>query len=169
MEGLLVTKKTCALVELLQDLPDPRRQCANLKHPLEDVLVLGFCGTLAGCDDFVEIAAWANLHIDFFRTFLELPNGIPSHDTFSRVFAAVRPTAVQAVLLAWLHQRRGDPGKLIHIDGKAMRRTRRASRKLGALHVVSAWASEAGLTLGQVAVDAKSNEITAIPELLELL
>jgi predicted transposase YbfD/YdcC len=164
-----VTKKTCALVELLQDLPDPRRQCANLKHRLEDILVLGFCGTLAGCDDFVEIAAWANLHIDFFRTFLELPNGIPSHDTFSRVFAAVRPSAVQAVLLAWLYQRRGESGQLIHIDGKAMRRTRRASRKLGALHVVSAWASQAGLTLGQVAVDAKSNEITAIPELLELL
>jgi predicted transposase YbfD/YdcC len=76
---------------------------------------------------------------------------------------------VQAVLLAWLHQRRGGPGKLIHIDGKAMRRTRRASQKLGALHIVSAWASQAGLTLGQVAVDAKSNEITAIPELLELL
>lgn len=161
--------QTCALVEQLQAIPDPRRQCQNLKHRLEDILVLGFCGTLAGCDDFVEIAAWANRHLGFFQTFLELPNGIPSHDTFTRVFATVRPSGVQAVLLAWLHQRHGEPGKLIHIDGKAMRRTRRASQKLGPLHVVSAWASQAGLTLGQVAADAKSNEITAIPLLLELL
>lgn len=160
---------SCALVEQLQDLPDPRRQCRNLKHPLVDILVLGFCGTLAGCDDFVEIVAWANLNSAFFRTFLELPHGIPSHHTFRRLFSAIRPTALQAVLLAWLHQRRGGPGDLVHIDGKAMRHTRRASQHLGALHVVSAWASEAGLTLGQVAVDAKSNEITAIPQLLELL
>jgi predicted transposase YbfD/YdcC len=168
-EGLPVAKMSCALVEQLQDIPDPRRQCRNLKHPLADILLLGFCGTLAGCDDFVEIAAWAHLHLDFFHTFLQLPHGIPSHDTFRRVFTAIRPGALQAVLLAWLHQRRGGSGELVHIDGKAMRRTRRASQQLGALHVVSAWASEAGLTLGQVAVDAKSNEITAIPQLLELL
>jgi predicted transposase YbfD/YdcC len=124
---------------------------------------------LAGCDDFVEIATWAGLHETFFRTFLELPEGIPSHDTFTRVFAAVRGDALQGILVPWLQQRRGAPGELIHIDGKAMRRTRRDSHKLGALHVVSAWASEAGLTLGQVAVDAKSNEITAIPLLLEVL
>ncbi len=161
--------KTCALVEQLKALPDPRRQCRNLKHRLEDVLILGFCGTLAGCDDFVEIATWAGLHEDFFRTFLDLPHGIPSHDTFTRVFAAVRGDALQGILLPWLHQRRGPAGELVHIDGKAMRRTRRAAQQLGALHVVSAWASEAGLTLGQVAVDAKSNEITAIPLLLEVL
>jgi predicted transposase YbfD/YdcC len=124
---------------------------------------------LAGCDDFVEIAAWARTHQDFFRSFLDLPNGIPSHDTFTRVFALLKPDTVQGVLLPWLQERRGRPGELIHIDGKAMRHTRRNSPKLGALHVVSAWASQAGLTLGQVAVDAKSNEITAIPELLELL
>jgi predicted transposase YbfD/YdcC len=131
--------------------------------------VLGFCGVLAGCDDFVEIAAWARLHEAFFRTFLELPNGIPAHDTFTRVFAMVQPSALQGVLVAWLQQRRGLPGALLHIDGKTLRHTRRGSHHLGALHVVSAWASEAGLTLGQVAVDAKSNEITAIPQLLELL
>jgi predicted transposase YbfD/YdcC len=164
-----MAEKTCALVEQLKALPDPRRQCRNLKHLLEDILILGFCGALAGCDDFVEVAAWAGLHEDFFRTFLELPEGIPSHDTLTRVFAMVRADTLQAVLLPWLHQRRGGPGELVHIDGKAMRRTRRDSHKLGALHVVSAWASEAGLTLGQVAVDAKSNEITAIPLLLELL
>src|SRR6516225_3639997 len=164
-----MAEKTCPLVEQLQAIPDPRRQCRNLKHLLTDILLLGFCGTLAGCDDFVEIASWAGLHEDFFRTFLELPHGIPSHDTFNRVFAVVRSDALQAILLPWLHQRRGAAGELVHIDGKAMRRTRRDSRKLGALHVVSAWASQTGLTLGQVAVEAKSNEITALPELLVLL
>jgi predicted transposase YbfD/YdcC len=164
-----MAEKTCALVEQLKALPDPRRQCRNLKHLLHDVLVLGFCGTLAGCDDFVEIASWASLHQEFFRTFLELPEGIPSHDTFARVFAAVGADALQAIVLPWLHRRRGAAGPLVHIDGKALRRTRRDSHRLGPLHVVSAWASEHGLTLGQVAVEAKSNEITAIPLLLEVL
>jgi predicted transposase YbfD/YdcC len=162
-------EKTCALVEQLKTLPDPRRQCRNLRHLLHDVVLLGFCGTLAGGDDFVEVAAWAGLHEGFFRTFLELPNGIPSHDTFTRVFAAVRGDALQGILLPWLHQRRPDAGAVIHVDGKFLRRTRRPGHGLGPLGVVSAWASAAGLTLGQVAVEAKSNEITAIPLLLEVL
>jgi predicted transposase YbfD/YdcC len=160
---------TCALLERLQTIPDPRRQGRNLKHRLVDILVLGFCGTLADCDDFVEIADWATDHADFFRTFLDLPNGIPSHDTFNRVFSAVKPAALQAVLLPWLQERRGLPGDWVHVDGKTMRHTRRNSAGLGALHVVSAWAGQTGLTLGQVAVEAKSNEITAMPQLLELL
>jgi len=158
---------TCELVELVQTIPDPRRQCRNLKHRLEDILILGFCGTLAGADDFVEIADFAQQHLDFFRTFLELPHGVPSHDTFNRTFAVVSPAALQQVLVPWLLQRRGLPGDCIHLDGKAMRHTRRGN--LGALHVVSAWAGQTGLTLGQVAVEAKSNEITAMPQLLELL
>jgi predicted transposase YbfD/YdcC len=159
----------CGLAERLARIRDPRRQCANLKHSLVDILVLGFCGTLAGCDDFVEIAAWARTHETFFRTFLDLPHGIPSHDTFTRVFALVKPDTLQGVLVPWLQERRGLGGDLLHIDGKAMRHTRRPSHHLGALQVVSAWASQTGLTLGQVAVAAKSNEITAIPELLFLL
>jgi predicted transposase YbfD/YdcC len=159
--------QTCALVERVKSIPDPRRQCKNLKHHLEDILVLGFCGTLAGADDFVEIADFARQHLDFFRTFLELPNGVPSHDTFNRTFAVIEPVALQQVLVPWLLQRRGLPGDWIHLDGKTMRHTRHGN--LGALHVVSAWAGQAGLTLGQVAVDAKSNEITAMPQLLELL
>jgi predicted transposase YbfD/YdcC len=157
------------LVEQLQAIPDPRRQCRNLKHRLVDVLIAGFCGVLADCNDFVEIADWARHHEAFLRTFLELPNGIPAHDTFRRVFAAVQPAAVQGVLIPWLQQRRGLPGDWVHIDGKALRGSRCAARGLGALHLVSAWASQHGLTLGQVAVAAKSNEITAIPLLLDLL
>jgi predicted transposase YbfD/YdcC len=159
----------CELVDRAKTIPDPRRQCRNLKHRLEDIIVLGFCGVLAGCDDFVEIADWAQQNVAFFRTFLELPHGIPSHDTFNRVFTLVKPAALQEVLLPWLLQRRGLPGDWVHVDGKTLRHTRRKSTGLGALHVVSAWAGQAGLTLGQVAVDAKSNEITAMPQLLELL
>jgi predicted transposase YbfD/YdcC len=161
--------KICALVERLQTITDPRRQGENLKHPLVDVIIVGFCGVLAGCEDFVEIAEWAKGNEEFFRTFLELPHGIPSHDTFNRVFAMLKPTTLQEVLLPWLLERRGLPGEWIHLDGKTLRRTRCQSRKLKALHVVSAWAGQTGVTLGQVAVEAKSNEITALPQLLELL
>jgi predicted transposase YbfD/YdcC len=160
---------TCALVEQVQTLADPRRQCANLKHPLVDIIILGFCGVLGGCEDFVEIAEWAQVHEVAFRSFLELPHGIPAHDTFNRVFAMLKPTTLQEVLLPWLLERRGLPGEWIHLDGKTLRHTGRTTRKLKALHVVSAWAGQPGLTLGQVAVDAKSNEITAMPELLKLL
>src|SRR4030095_8744367 len=160
---------TCALVEKLQTITDPRRQCANLKHPLVDIIIVGFCGVLGGCEDFVEIAEWAKGNEAFVRTFLELPHGIPAHDTFNRVFAMLKPTTLQEVLLPWLLERRGLPGEWIHLDGKTLRHTGRTTRKLKALHVVSAWAGQPGLTLGQVAVDAKSNEITAMPELLKLL
>ena len=117
----------------------------------------------------MEIAEWAKVHEAFLRTFLELPHGIPAHDTFNRVFAMLKPATLQAVVLPWLLERRGLPGDWIHLDGKTLRRTRAEQPKLKALHVVSAWAGQTGITLGQVAVDAKSNEITALPELLELL
>jgi len=161
--------KTCELLEQLQTLPDPRRQCKNLKHRLDEIVMMAFCAVLAGANDCVEMATWAQRQIDFLRLFLDLPNGVPAHDTFSRVLALIPPPPLQGILLPWLQKRRGLPGELIHLDGKTMRRTRRRSTKLGALHVVSAWASATGLTLGQVAVQAKSNEITAIPQLLELL
>ena len=160
---------TCALVEQVQTILDPRRPTRNRKHRLVDVLVSAFCAVLANNDTFVEIAEWARHHEDFLRTFLELPNGIPSHDTYTRVFALVRPETLQRVLMAWLQRRRGLPGQWVHIDGKTMRGTRCHAKGLGALPLVNAWASQNGLMLGQVAVDAKSNEITAIPQLLELL
>ena len=160
---------TCALVERLQTIPDPRRQSENLKHPLVDLIILGLCGVVAGCEDFVEIAAWGKVNEAFLRTFLALPHGIASHDTFTRVFALLPPATVQAVLLPWLLERRGVPGDYVHLDGKTLRGTRCQQRKLKALHVVSAWAGQSGITLGQVAVAAKSNEITALPELLKLL
>src|SRR5262252_479911 len=161
--------KTCALVERLQTIADPRRQGENLKHPLVAVIIIGFCGVLAGCEDFVEIADWGKGNEEFFRTFVELPHGIPSHDTFNRVFAMLKPTTLQEVLLPWLLERRGLPGDWIHLDGKTLRQTCRKTTQLKALQVVSAWAGQKGITLGQVTVEAKSNEITAMPQLLELL
>jgi predicted transposase YbfD/YdcC len=162
------------LVAALAAVPDPRRQCKNLRHPLVDVLVVGFCGVLCGCEDFVEIETFGRKKEAFFRRFLELPGGIPSHDTFRRVFQAVCPQGLQRCLIQWLKglrqaARAAAAGEVIAIDGKALRRTFDRAQGLGALHLVSAWATANGLTLGQVAVDAKSNEVTAIPQLIELL
>ena len=166
-------KERSHLVEALQAVPDPRRQCQDLRHPLVDVLVVGFCGVLCGCDDFVEIEELGRSKEDLFRRFLELPHGVPSHDTFRRVFQAVSPQALQDSLIRWLQgvRQAAEPaeGEVIAIDGKALRRTFDRARGLGALHLVSAWATANGLTLGQVAVGAESNEVTAIPRLLELL
>jgi predicted transposase YbfD/YdcC len=171
----MATKERSNLVEALEAVPDPRRQCKNLRHRLVDVLVIGLCAVLCGCDDFVEIEEFARSKEDFFRRFLELPNGIPSHDTFRRVFQTVCPLGLQRCLIAWLQGVRqtasaaAGEGAVVAIDGKTLRRTFDRARGLGALHLVSAWATANGLTLGQVAVDAKSNEITAIPQLIALL
>jgi predicted transposase YbfD/YdcC len=167
-------KEPSKLVEALAAVPDPRRQCKNLRHPLVDVLVVGFCGVLCGCDDFVEIETFGRSKEAFFRRFLELPHGIPSHDTFRRVCQAVCPQALQRCLIQWLQGVRqaappGGEGPGIAIDGKTLRGTADRAHGLGALHLVSAWATANGLTLGQVAVGAKSNEVTAIPQLIELL
>jgi len=160
------------LLAALAVVPDPRRQCKNLRHPLVDVLVVGFCGVLCGCDDFVELETFGRKKEDFFRRFLQLPEGIPSHDTFRRVFQAVCPEALQRCLIQWLRgMRQAAPaaGEVVAIDGKTLRRTFDRAQPLGALHLVSAWATANGLTLGQVAVGAESNEVTAIPRLIELL
>lgn len=170
----MATKERSPLVDALAAVPDPRRQCQNLKHHLVDILVMGFCGVLCGSDDFVELEQFARSKEEFFRRFLELPHGIPSHDTFRRVFQAVSPQALQPCLIHWLHAVRqtaeaAADGEVIAIDGKTLRRTFDRAQGLGALHLVSAWATANGLTLGQVAVDGKSNEITAIPHLLTIL
>src|SRR5262245_58834969 len=160
---------TCALVERLQTIPDPRRHGEKLNHPLVDIIIVGFCGVLAGCEDFVEIAEWAKVHAAFFRSFLELPPGIAAHDTFTRVFAMRKPATLQAGLLPGLLERRGLGGEWSHLDGNTRRRTRCEAKQVKALPVVRAWAGQTGITLGQGAVDAKANEITAMPQLRELL
>jgi predicted transposase YbfD/YdcC len=159
----------CALVERLKTIPAPRRQSEKLKHPLVELILLGRWGVVAGCENFVEIAAWGKVNEAFLRPFLAVPPSIASHATFTRVFALLPPATVQAVLLPWLLERRGVAGDSVHLDGKTLRGTRCQQRKVKALHGVSAGAGQSGITLGQVAVAAKSNEITAMPELLNLL
>jgi len=148
-------------------LIDPR-VVGRTKHRLIDLLVMALCGIIANCDDWPDIALFARQRADWFRRFLALPGGTPAHDTFERVFAALNPRALEACCLQWLRAVAGLAGiEHIAIDGKSLRGS--ASSKLGALHVVSAWATQAHVSLGQVAVEGKGNEITAIPKLLELL
>ena len=168
-----------SIVDHFADLPDPRREQGRI-HRLDEILFIATCAVLCGADNWVQIADYAHSKIDWLKTFLTLPGGIPSHDTFRRVFCLIDPLAFQECFSAWiaaLMARTGltpvapPPSDLtpIAIDGKAQRGSARRTVGRSALHVVSAWAVEDRLTLGQVATDAKSNEITAIPELLALL
>ena len=152
-----------------RQLQDPRRRHGRL-HRLLDIVVIAVCAVTGGADNWEEIAAFGRRHEAWFRRYLSLPHGIPSHDTFERVFARVDPQVFQRCLRDWLLAFGNVlECKHIAIDGKTLRGSGRKTTGLGPLHLVSAWASEHHLLLGQVAVDGKSNEITAIPELLELL
>ena len=148
-------------------LQDPRRAHRRL-HRLQDIIVIALCAVIAGAQDWQQIETFGRKRRDWLSGFLELPNGIPSHDTFERVFNRLKPQAFQACFREWV-QAISSALRIKHvaIDGKTLRGS--GSAKLGPLHLVSAWATAQHLSLGQVAVDAKSNEITAIPALLELL
>ncbi len=150
-----------------RQLKDPR-VVGRSRHLLSDIIVLALCAVIADCDDWPDIAQFARQRQAWFQRFLKLPHGIPSHDTFERVFAALDPRALERCCLAWLREVANLVGVgHIAIDGKTLKGS--AGSTLGALHLVSAWATAAHVSLGQVAVDGKSNEITAIPKLLELL
>ena len=158
---------TGVLKKHFRALPDPR-VVGRSRHLLVDIVVLAICGVIGNCDDWPDIALFAQKRVAWFKRFLTLPHGVPSHDTFERVFAALDPRAFERCCLAWLREVADLVGVgHIAIDGKTLRGS--AGATLGALHLVSAWATQANLTLGHVAVDGKSNEITAIPELLALL
>jgi predicted transposase YbfD/YdcC len=150
-------------------LRDPRLK-RRKRHLLIDIIVITLCGVICGADDFQQVAAFGRRRKDWLQGFLALPNGIPSHDTLERVFDRLDPQAFQACFRQWVEAlaKSLDLGH-IAIDGKALRRSGNAPKGWAPLHVVSAWATRAHLTLGQVTVDDKSNEITAIPRLLELL
>ena len=130
LEGVPMISRSCALLDPLQALPYPRRQCRNRKHLVIDVLLLGCCGVLADGHDFIEITDGTRHHQDFLRTFRELPNGIPCHHTLRRVFAAVQPAALQSVLISWLQQRRPLAGDAVPSDGKTLGATRCHARGL---------------------------------------
>jgi predicted transposase YbfD/YdcC len=150
-------------------LQDPRIERTRL-HDLMDIIVIAICAVLCGAEGWEDIAKYGRAKEAWLRTFLHLPNGIPSHDTFRRVFCLLDPCAFHECFQRWIDALSAGLGlKRIAIDGKTLRRSFDRAAGKAALHLVSAWATEQHLVLGQVAVDAKSNEITAIPKLLELL
>ncbi len=148
-------------------LRDPRRAHRRC-HALLDIIAIALCAVICGADDWQQVVTFARRRYDWLKGFLELPNGIPSHDTFERVFDRLDPVGFQRCFRGWMQALAEALAiKHIAIDGKSLRGS--ATSKLGPLHVVSAWAAANHLSLGQVAVDGKSNEITAIPRLLEIL
>ena len=153
-------------------LSDPRHH-RNRKHLLVDIMVIAVAAVVCGCDGPTAIHRWAKARRDWLAQYLTLPNGIPSRDCIRRVLLALQPQAFQRCFQDWVTQALvGDAaagGRLVAVDGKTCRRSHDAGKELGPLHIVSAWASEEGIALGQVATESKSNEIAAIPVLLEQL
>jgi predicted transposase YbfD/YdcC len=150
-------------------LKDPRVNRTR-RHSLPDILAIAICGVICGADGWVQIAKFGRCKQEWFQTFLELPNGIPSHDTFGRVFAALNPQAFEECFAQWVAAlTTASQGRLVAVDGKTIRRSLDMANDKAAIHMVSAWCGANQMVLGQLATDAKSNEITAIPELLKLL
>jgi predicted transposase YbfD/YdcC len=158
-----------------EKLEDPRSD-VNLRHPLTSVIVIALLAVLARADGPTAIAKWAEMKKELLLRVLPLPHGIPRKDVFRRVLSTLKPGAFQACFASWLQSLRdaaaeasGVKQPVLAVDGKTLRRSHDRKKGLGALHSVSVWASDFGLTLAQVATDEKSNEITAIPELLKLI
>jgi len=161
--------KAVSIRQCFAEVPDPRRQHMRL-HNLWDIIAITILAITAGADSWIEVAKYGISKLDFLETFLELPYGIPSHDTFGRVFALLSPSALQEGFIKWVQAlAEATLGRLVAIDGKTARRSFDKAAGKGPLHMVSAWASENRLLLGQQACDSKSNEITAIPELIKNL
>jgi predicted transposase YbfD/YdcC len=153
----------------LEAVADPRLQRGQ-RHQLVDILVIALCGFLAGCEGWVDVALFGRARRKWLETFLELPNGIPSHDTFGRVFALLDPQQLAGVLRQFVQAVTGPlEGEAVAIDGKTLIGSGESTTAKQALHLVSAWATRRGVVLGQVATADHSNEITAIPRLLRLL
>jgi hypothetical protein len=168
-------RETVHLVDFFDELPDPRSS-VNRLHRLGDVIVIAICAVIATADGPTAIAQWAELNEVWLRKHLALPHGIPGKDTFRRVLSLLSPALFQQCFSAWLDglslandDAQASGQRHVAVDGKTLRRSHDKPHGLGPLHIVSAWASDRGVTLGQVVTDEKSNEITAIPQLLEIL
>ena len=160
--------KSARIQDHFKELTDPRRR--TVTYPLINVVVIAVCAVICGANDFVGIARFGRARREWLSQFLDLKSGIPSHDRFNAIFAAIKPAEFEKCLLNWvmaLHE--VTEGQVIAIDGKTLRRSFDAASSKAAIHMVSAWATANHISLGQVVVDAKSNEITAIPKLLQML
>lgn len=161
-------EQTSLLVDHFAELTDPRRREGT--YPLINIVTIAVCAVICGADDFVSIAHFGHAKQDFFKRFLDLSAGIPSHDRFNAIFAAIQPAEFEQCLLSWmtsLHE--VTRGQVIAIDGKTLRRSYDKASSKSAIHMVSAWATHNHISLGQTVVEKKSNEITAIPKLLEMI
>lgn len=155
-------------ISIFSEVPDPRIERTKA-HPLETILLLSLCAVVCGADTFVAIEEYGEAKEEWLKTIVPMPNGVPSHDTIGRVFALLDPKALSAAFTAWTQVVADRVEGVVAIDGKTLRRSFRDGSSKAFVHMVSAWSADAGIVLGQVKTDAKSNEITAIPKLLELL
>jgi predicted transposase YbfD/YdcC len=161
-------KLSIRIIDHLSIIEDPRIR--KVKHPLINILFIGMVASLCGAEDFVAMAEFGEARKDWFAKFLDLSNGIPSHDRFNSVFSLLKPEFVEASFRSWIEAFQGEfREKFIAIDGKTLRGSFDKATGKSALHMVHAWGRENGMCLGQVITDDKSNEITAIPKLLEAL
>lgn len=168
-EEFETVKPKISLIEHFQGVEDPRIDRTK-RHLLIDLIAIAILAVICGANGWVGVAKYGHSKYEWLKTFLELPNGIPSHDTFGKVFARINPEQLQECFLSWVRSvSRLTQGEVIAIDGKTLRRSYDKGDNKGAIHLVSAWASQNRLVLGQRKVDEKSNEITAIPELLKVL
>jgi predicted transposase YbfD/YdcC len=158
-----------SLLGILSQIPDPRIN-RQRRHNLNDILTITVLATLGDAENWVEVVKFAECKFDWLDTFLELPNGIPSHDTFGRVFSLIDPDTFRAAFSEWVASiREVIPGEIVNIDGKCLRGTKDNAAGKAGIYMVSAWARRNRLVLGQVRTEEKSNEIKAIPKLLQLL
>lgn len=162
-------KKAVAIVEYFKNIEDPRIERGKL-HNLMDIIAIAICAVICGADTWEDIELFGEAKHEWLKQFLELPNGIPSHDTFGRVFSIISPVEFQRSFLNWIKAiSESIEREVVAIDGKTSRRSYDKSKGKGAIHMVSAWATANRVILGQVKTEDKSNEITAIPELLDIL
>lgn len=159
-----------AIEEHFSSLPDPRRETANQRHKFIDILVIAICGIICGAEGGTAIEKFGKASAEWFRSFLELPNGIPSHDTFTDVFTKLSPRKFEACFISWVESiSELFDGEIVAVDGKTLRRSHDKSYSKKAIHMVSAWAAENSLVLGQIKTDDKSNEITAMEAAIKKL
>lgn len=157
------------IIDHFSSLTDPRI-ILKTRHKLIDIVVIALCAVLAGADEWTEVAEFGRIKQEWFKTFLELSSGIPSHDTFGRVFSKICPEEFEKCFLDWVRAAfQNIAPQVVAVDGKTLRHSYDRSSNKAAIHMVSAWATENRLVLGQIKTEEKSNEITAIPELLKVL